>query len=404
MSHITKTSVLMLVPYYYPGYRAGGALRATVNLIDWIGDQHDIYLLTRDRDLADTQPYTQVGLGRWQPVGNAQVRYEPTNLRDVPRWLQIVRSTPYDVLVLGSLFFHMNLFVLFLHHFRLLPRARRVVLVPHGMLSSGAIALKSRKKRLLVALIKFLGIHRAVTWQATTDLERGEIEAVFGETMPNIEVVPYLPPKPDPDMVSEIAESVPKEAGMAKLVFLSRISPKKNLDYALRLLAQVQQRIQFDIYGPVEEKDYWETCQRLIADLPSHIEVAYHGAIPHEEVVPTLASYHGFLLPTRSENYGFVFAEALAAGTLLIISDQTPWRNLQDQQLGWDLPLDDMPAFVRAVEELATMSAAQFATLSARARRFDATTDHLTDTLQRANQLLAVPNPSAASAEESIHP
>ena len=74
---------------------------------------------------------------------------------------------------------------------------------------------------------------------------------------------------------------------------------------------------------------YWEKCQRIIDDLPENIQVKYNGTIGHEKVVREMASHDLFFLPTLGENFGHVIFEALAAGCPILISDQTPWRNLE---------------------------------------------------------------------------
>jgi glycosyltransferase involved in cell wall biosynthesis len=50
-----------------------------------------------------------------------------------------------------------------------------------------------------------------------------------------------------------------------------------------------------------------------------------------------------------------VIAEALAVGTPVLTSTMTPWRDLESQGLGWDLPLEDPSAFARCLEQLAEM-------------------------------------------------
>ena len=79
--------------------------------------------------------------------------------------------------------------------------------------------------------------------------------------------------------------------------------------------------------------------------------VKYHGVIKHEEVARELAGHDLFFLPTWGENFGHVIHEALAAGLPVLISDKTPWRNLEDQGVGWDLPLDAPEKFRRVIED-----------------------------------------------------
>ena len=127
----------------------------------------------------------------------------------------------------------------------------------------------------------------------------------------------------------------------------------KNLDYALRVLAEVKVSLDFSIYGPQEDKAYWEKCQLLIAKLPANIQVFYKGSVDHQEVVNTLAHYDLFFLPTLGENFGHVIHEALRAGVPILLSDQTPWLDLEKKGVGWSLPLNTPSGFVQAIENVA---------------------------------------------------
>jgi glycosyltransferase involved in cell wall biosynthesis len=67
-----------------------------------------------------------------------------------------------------------------------------------------------------------------------------------------------------------------------------------------------------------------------------------------------------FLLPSHSENFGLVVAEALTAGVPVLTTDTTPWRALAQQNAGWCVPWTDYPAALAAAlatppHELAAM-------------------------------------------------
>lgn len=46
-----------------------------------------------------------------------------------------------------------------------------------------------------------------------------------------------------------------------------------------------------------------------------------------------------FVLPTYSENFGMVIAEALACGVPVITTKNTPWEILEDTESGWWIDL-----------------------------------------------------------------
>ena len=159
-------------------------------------------------------------------------------------------------------------------------------------------------------------------------------------------------------------------SGQLKAVFLSRLSMKKNLDYALTILKSVRARVSFTIYGVLEDPEYWHHCQAIIAALPPNITVDYKGPLPHEKVVESLQAHEVFLFPTRGENFGHVILEALSAGLPVLISDQTPWRGLTDKGIGWDLPLDEPAGFSRRIEELAAVDQDAYQPLRQRAWQY----------------------------------
>lgn len=141
-----------------------------------------------------------------------------------------------------------------------------------------------------------------------------------------------------------------KRSGHLRVVFISRVSPMKNLVGALSMLRGVSGEVAFHIYGPLEDLAYWEACKSEINSLPSNVQVEYLGEVEHSRVSRLFSGYDLFLLPTLGENFGHVICEALGAGCPVLISDRTPWRKLSEAGAGWDIPLDDVQAFHRALQ------------------------------------------------------
>jgi glycosyltransferase involved in cell wall biosynthesis len=143
-----------------------------------------------------------------------------------------------------------------------------------------------------------------------------------------------------------------KEPGHARFVFLSRIVEKKNLLVALSALQNVSGDVVFDIYGPIEDERYWASCQQIIDDMPENVRVNYCGLVTHDEVHKIFSLYDAFVFPTQSENFGHVIAEALSVGTYAIISDQTPFSDLETYSAGKALSLVQPSAFSEAMQEV----------------------------------------------------
>jgi glycosyltransferase involved in cell wall biosynthesis len=173
-----------------------------------------------------------------------------------------------------------------------------------------------------------------------------------------------------------------------RIVFLSRIDRKKNLDYALNVLRDMDITIEFDIYGPVSDGAYWRACQRMAAQMPGNVIVTYKGAIPNAAVAETLSKYDALLLPTAGENFGHAIFDALAVGLPVIISDRTPWCNLEEEHAGWSLPLDDAIGFSRALTTLKAMSVVEREILSRGARALAERSVRHADAVQRNRDML----------------
>ena len=94
--------------------------------------------------------------------------------------------------------------------------------------------------------------------------------------------------------------------------------------------------------------------------MPENIKVCYKGSLPQNQVVDIMRGYHGFLFPTLSENFGHVMVEAMQAGLIPVISDQTPWLKLESVNAGWDIPLGEDKQYIQAIEKLYVMSSEDY--------------------------------------------
>ena len=126
--------------------------------------------------------------------------------------------------------------------------------------------------------------------------------------------------------------------------------------------------IEYNIYGTIKDKQYWEACEAQIKKLPPNITVNYHGDIPPAEIIHALAANHVFILPSKSENYGHAIYEAFTAGRPVITSDKTPWNNLQIAKAGINVSLADTTELVQAIGLFAAMKQGELEAWSKGAR------------------------------------
>jgi len=76
------------------------------------------------------------------------------------------------------------------------------------------------------------------------------------------------------------------------------------------------------------------------------------------------------LMPSLTENFSYTVLESLQAGIPVLISDQTPWRDLEAQGIGWDFSLSDSGRWLQALEQLSGQSSEADAEQAHRALKY----------------------------------
>jgi len=364
---LIKLAILTLVQYYLPGYKAGGPIRTLANMVDRLGDEFQFKVITADHDFKDDATYQGITVDGWNRVGKAGVFYMPPKRRSLRGFKKILCSTECDVIYLNSFFSpQFTIKPLLLRKMRMIPD-RRLIVAPRGEFSPGALGLKWLKKWIYILFAKALNLYHDVIWQASSKYEEADIRRWFGRKVPVI-IAPNLPP-----VIYSADELPPKSEkikGSLKIIFLSRVSRKKNLDVALKMFIGLNGRIRFDIYGPMEDKVYWAECQKIISGLPENIEVRYCGSVTHDRVGTLMREHDLFFLPTLGENFGHVILEAFCAGCPVLISDQTPWHDLEGKGIGWDLPLDRPELFQEALQKCIDMKSEEYSKWSENAWKY----------------------------------
>ncbi|RNJ48673.1 glycosyltransferase [Methylocystis hirsuta] len=339
-----KPVVLTLLGAFWPGNDAAGPNQSFKGLATALKEQFDFLVVARDRAFGANK--AAASTGQWVDRGFARFCYcDVSPLTGAIALGDIMRSTPHDLVMMNGFFDReFTLPALAMRRFGLAPR-KPTILSARGEFGSGALGLKSLRKNMMLTLVRHTGLHRDVWLHATgpaeaADIARGYPHSKGVVVAPNVRALGPLPPRP----------AHPGQGTGLRLAFAGRISRVKNLDYAIRTLNDVRTPVTYDIFGPVQDADYWAECQKLIAALPAHVSVKLKGEAPNEEMTRILAGYDLFYLPTKGENFGHAILDALEAGTPVLISDQTPFRKLEAAQAGYDLPLAAPARFSAAID------------------------------------------------------
>ena len=354
--------VLIFIDWFLPGTASGGPLRSYANLIAQLNEGFEFYIITRDTDFGATEPYKTVVSNSWNPLNAyTQVYYFSDNRINHSNLRALIAATTFDLaLVNGMYSWYFSIFPLWV----LKSSHKPLVVSARGMLNPQAFSVKGSRKKMFLSLARALQLYKGVTLHATNSDEAQFIKNELG-AQTSIKIAPNLPRPVQTYHPKTIVSSSP-----VKMANIARIAKEKGTLLMLQALKQVQHALELDIYGPIYDASYWEQCLVMIATLPVHIKVRYRGVLPGDEVPIVLRDYHFMVLLSEGENFGHAIFEAFAAGCPVIISNQTPWRDLEGQQLGWDVSIRDTAAVVRAFETALGMTAEDYKVWSRKAFEF----------------------------------
>jgi len=340
---LTKKKLLVLCDWYLPAIKAGGPVRSVAAIVTALKNDFEISVLTSDRDVGDDHSFPGIETDVWLSKDGYRLQYLSPDANK--KTIKAEVGKDYDKIYLNSLFSKFFT-ILALRSLKTAAKSK-VVIAPRGMLGAGALGLKALKKQVFLSLAKAIGLYNKVTWHASTSIEATEIRKVFPAAkvtaLENLSVC-----KP-----AKYVESS-KQEGRLKMVFVSRISVKKNLLFLLQLLSEIgEEKISLDIYGPLEDAEYWEKCLVL---LDANSEAQYKGVLEPNNSHSVLSAYDLFVLPTLNENFGHVILEALNSSLPLLLSNNTPWLNLKAQNIGADIPLEEKEEWKESLLQFAEMS------------------------------------------------
>lgn len=353
----------MLIDWYLPGTKAGGPVRSVYSLVNLLKDEFDFYIITTNFDLGSSTPYQTIKANELFFQDGINYFYFSRENLNSNNVLNLIHEINPNLVYLNSFwsyYFSINIVALKNKNAFTAP----VLLAPRGMLSKGAMSLKSLKKNTFLLLAKILRRYNHISFHATNAQEAKDIRSKFSSAKVLV--------SPNVNSSSVIENKTPKEKNHLKLFFLSRIAKVKNLHFALEILKAVPSKIsvEYDIYGNLEDRDYWKICEDIISHLPKNISVKQKGELQFNEVQSVICNYHALFLPTLNENFGHSIVESLLCGCPVIISDQTPWNDLEQHDAGFAIALNNREKFVQAILHFANMNQDQFLQASKAANNY----------------------------------
>lgn len=223
-----------------------------------------------------------------------------------------------------------------------------LVISLHGTLKPWALQHRAWKKRLAWALYQEEILNSAAVLHVTSETE-GEHLRNMGLTTP-IAIVAngiVLP-------TQQIAESRLHFTSKRTMLFLSRIHPVKGLLNLVEALSILRPNAwEVVVAGPSEMNHEREVQEAVSTSGLSHM-FRFVGSIADEDKWGWFRMADLFVLPTYSENFGIVVAEALASGVPVITTKGAPWQDLVSHECGWWVDVGVEPLVEALREAMAT--------------------------------------------------
>ncbi|MEJ0065391.1 MAG: glycosyltransferase [Caulobacteraceae bacterium] len=235
-----------------------------------------------------------------------------------------------------------------------------------GMLEPWAIRHKGVKKKIAWGLYQRRDLERASALHATADTEAQNL-AAFGLGVPTVTI-------PNGVDLPDISTTRPAAAGATRTaLFLGRLYPVKGLPMLIEAWARVRPPAwRLLIAGP-DEASHQAVLEAAVAAHGLGDVVSFVGPVDGEAKAARLRDADFLVLPSHSESFGMVVAEALAHGAPVLTTTAVPWPALDQRGCGWRCaPTPD--AIAEALHEATGHDAATLRAMGAAGRAFVAET------------------------------
>lgn len=318
--------ILQIVPSYKPAYIYGGPIESVSKLCEGLVDAgHDVEVYTTT---ANGNSELEVEHNKKLIVDGVTVTYfkritkDPTHV-SLALWRHLYKNvTSFEVVHIQSWW---NILVIGAAAICQL-KGVKVVIAPRGMLSEYifSFGMKRIKKLIHISIGKKLLSNSVL--HATAESEYSECIKIIpgwrGFILPNIISLPEI-------------ESIKKKNTIFKLIYMSRIHPKKGLEIVFEALSNVDFLFELQIAGS-GETSYIEELKELAVNLGISEKIKWLGWLDRHEKFKTLMSADLFLLLSKNENFANVVIESLHMGTPVLLSKDVGLSSfIEKEDLGW---------------------------------------------------------------------
>ena len=347
-----KKTILVITEYFHPAFKAGGPTKSIFNMLNFLKNDYNIFIICSSKDLGSSDNLQVEAVNKWLKVDGYSIIYCSGIINSIKEILISRWKIKYDYLYLGSFF--NPLFSLYTLLTRIGSK-NLIIIAPKGEFFNGALSQKYLKKNIVINLFKLIIHFLNIKWHSTNNTEKEAIHNIFNEN--KIKIINSS------NLINLNSSKINYEIKFPKklnILICGRISPVKNTLMSIECVVQLKGDINVEIWGAIDDLKYWKKCKEKIKNSSSNVMFNYRGVFHPHQIKKIFAKQHILLMPSLSENFGFAVFEALNFGIPVIISNNTPWRNLEKKGVGFDVPLDKKSFFIKSLKHFEIMSNDEF--------------------------------------------
>lgn len=344
----------MKILHYLPDIdkSSGGVMSYIQTLTESLGQSVDLHVLT-----CHTKDEMK--------VTNCNLHY--LSVRYIPKWdtkrefLQILDEIHPDVFHTNSCWIPTSALTAIWAK----DAGYKVVYTPHGMLEPWIIKRSYLTKKLPALLLyQKRALKKADMLLATSKSERDNLLALGYNK--NICVIPNAI---DVDSIALKADWRRKK----RILYLGRIHEKKGINHLLEAINELKTQLQGYVVDIVGDSDIEQPkLKTQLITYANKLEVTdivqFYDGIYNSEKWKYFQGSDILILPTYSENFGIVVAEALACGVPVITTKGTPWEELETKHCGWWIEIGTKP-LVEAILSFLNLSEMELEKMGKNGRR-----------------------------------
>jgi len=342
--------VLHITPSYYPATYWGGPIFSVYALNNALATLPDLELKVLTTDSAGPQVSDRLNLQglvglylNYEVIISRRIAGASVSVEFLRRLISLIRQS--DVVHLTATYSFPTIPTLIICRFLRKPLVwspRGAILDAYNWEGARKRGLKKVWERVCNVIIRPGGVTLHVTSEDERHASLSRTPRAEAVIIPNgVETLPSLP------------ERGWSPEGRLRLIFMGRLSPKKGVENLLKTmkLMEEDQSVELTIYG-TGDNHYRDSLIELARDLNLlDKSVNFAGHVDGGDKRNAFLNADMCIIPSYTENFCMVVAEALAHGVPVVASHGTPWAEVKERDCG--LWVDNSPeVLVKAIRTM----------------------------------------------------